>query len=223
MKLVRLFSLAAASFALASFTTACGWFQDDSEEQISRFYQPDDGITRRGADGAGDGAGAGKSVLDDETSPFDVTGLKEDDGGAVDPWGRNPGGAAGQGGEMYADFGTRIPGVNFEPVYFLFDQNMILKTQEDKLIRVADYLKSNPAAGVVIEGNCDERGTTEYNRALGEKRAIAAKTFLMERGIAENRIKTISYGEERPAQSGTGEDIFRLNRRDELIPVTMKK
>ena len=76
---------------------------------------------------------------------------------------------------------------------------------------------------MVIEGNCDERGTTEYNRALGEKRAIAAKTFLMDRGIAESRIKTVSYGEERPAQAGTGEDIFRLNRRDEFIPVTMKK
>jgi len=218
MKLVKLFSLAAASFALASFTTACSWFQDDSEEQISRFYQPDDGITSRNA--AGNGAGG--SALDND-SPFDTTGLVEDDRGGVGSWGENPAGAGGQGGEMYADFGTRIPGVDFEPVYFLFDQNMILKTQEDKLVRVADYLKSNPSAGVVIEGNCDERGTTEYNRALGEKRAIAAKTFLMDRGISESRIKTISYGEERPAQTGTGEEIFRLNRRDELIPVTMKK
>ena len=213
MKIAKLFSLAAVSFALASFTAACGWFQDDSEEHISRFYQPDDGITRDAKDG-------GKKTGEGSENPFDQAGLDESDG--VGCWGANPAGGEGDG-EMYADFGTRIQGVTFEPVYFLFDQNMILKTQEDKLIKVADYLKSNAAAGVVIEGNCDERGTTEYNRALGEKRAIAAKTFLMDQGIAENRIKTISYGEERPAETGTGEDVFRLNRRDEFIPVTMKK
>lgn len=217
MKLAKLFSLAAASVALASFTTACGWFQDDSEE-ISRFYQPDDGITSRNAARNG----TGKADIDSDAS-FDTVNLDEKDGSAVDAWGKDPAGLAGEGGEMYADFGTRIPGVTFEPVYFLFDQNMILKTQEDKLVKVADYLKSNAAAGVVIEGNCDERGTTEYNRALGEKRAIAAKTFLMDQGIAEGRIKTVSYGEERPAQTGNGEEIFRLNRRDEFIPVTMKK
>ena len=120
MKLVKLFSLAAASFALASFTTACSWFQDDSEEQISRFYQPDDGITSRNA--AGNGAGG--SALDND-SPCDTTGLVEDDRGGVGSWGENPAGAGGQGGEMYADFGTRIPGVDFEPVYFLFDQNPV--------------------------------------------------------------------------------------------------
>jgi len=214
MKLVKLFSLAVVSVAVASFTAACGWFQDDSEEQISRYYQPDDGITSLNAS-----RNDGKSVLDVDT-PFDETRLREED--KVDSWGERPAGA-GEDGELYADFGTRIQGVTFEPVYFLFDQNMILKTQEDKLIKVAEYLRSNAAAGVVIEGNCDERGTTEYNRALGEKRAIAAKTFLMDQGIAESRIKTVSYGEERPAQSGTGEDVFRLNRRDEFIPVTMKK
>ena len=218
MKIVKLFSLVAVSFAVASFSAACGWFQDDSEEQISRFYQPDDGIASRDARNGGKGSG-----LDNGTdSPFAQNNLGEGEGAGE--WGTDPAGGNGAGdGELYADFGTRISGVEFEPVYFLFDQNMILKTQEDKLLKVADYLKSNAAAGVVIEGNCDERGTTEYNRALGEKRAIAAKTFLMDQGIAESRIKTVSYGEERPAQTGTGEDIFRLNRRDEFIPVTMKK
>ena len=210
MKIVKLFSLAAVSVAVASFTAACRWFDDDSEEHISRFYQPDDGITRNPTGG---GNGGGGSNL-----PSFVVDGRED---VVDDWSSNPAGTGD--GEMYADFGTRIPGVSFEPVYFLFDQNMILRTQEDKLIQVADYLKSNAAAGVVIEGNCDERGSTEYNRALGEKRAIAAKTFLMDQGIAENRIKTISYGEERPAENGTGEDVFRLNRRDEFVPVIMKK
>ena len=213
MKIAKLFSLAAVSFALASATTACSWFQDDSEEHISRFYQPDDGITRDAKDG-------GKKIGDGSEDLFGQANIDEGEGAG--DWSTNPAGGEGDG-EMYADFGTRIQGVTFEPVYFLFDQNMILKTQEDKLIKVADYLKSNAAAGVVIEGNCDERGTTEYNRALGEKRAIAAKTFLMDQGIAENRIKTISYGEERPAETGTGEDVFRLNRRDEFIPVTMKK
>lgn len=213
MKIAKIFSLAAASFALASFTAACGWFQDDSEEHISRFYQPDDGITR-------DAEKDAKIAREDSEDPFNLTGIKEEDG-PDSSWSDKV--AGGDDGELYADFGTRIQGVTFEPVYFLFDQNMILKTQEDKLIKVADYLKSNAAAGVVVEGNCDERGTTEYNRALGEKRAIAAKTFLMDQGIAESRIKTISYGEERPAETGTGEDVFRLNRRDEFIPVTMKK
>ena len=101
MKIARLFSLAAVSFALASATTACSWFQDDSEEHISRFYQPDDGITRDAKDG-------GKKTGEGSENPFDRAGLDESDGAG--DWDTNPAGGEGDG-EMYADFGTRIQGV----------------------------------------------------------------------------------------------------------------
>ena len=216
MKIAKALPCLLLACAAASFTAACGWFEDDSEEKISQFYQPDDGITKRDPSAAGK---SGMGVNGNADSPFAGTDLDEGEGTAT-PWSDTLDDADG---EMYADFGTRIRGVEFEPVYFLFDQNMILQTQQDKLLKVADYLKGNPAAGVVIEGNCDERGTTEYNRVLGEKRAIAAKMFLMDQGIQEFRIKTISYGEERPAATGSGEEVFKLNRRDDFVPVLMKK
>ena len=75
----------------------------------------------------------------------------------------------------------------------------------------------------MVEGYCDERGTEEYNRALGERRAVAASDMLIDiYGIEANRVKTVSYGEEGPAVSGTGESVWSKNRRDEFIPVYLK-
>jgi peptidoglycan-associated lipoprotein len=85
----------------------------------------------------------------------------------------------------------------------------------------AGFLKDNPNVRTRIEGNCDERGTNEYNLALGERRAESAKNFLLSLGISPDRIETISYGEERPLAAGHNEDSWAQNRRDDFV--IMKK
>ena len=77
----------------------------------------------------------------------------------------------------------------------------------------AEWLINNSDVAVTIEGHCDERGTNEYNLALGERRAASAKTFLMDLGIAGSRLNTISYGEERPVDPGHNEEAWAKNRR----------
>jgi peptidoglycan-associated lipoprotein len=80
-------------------------------------------------------------------------------------------------------------------------------------MRQAAFLNANPALTVTIEGHCDERGTREYNLALGERRATAARDFLLAQGVDSARIRTISYGKERPAMAGSTESAWSKNRR----------
>lgn len=120
-------------------------------------------------------------------------------------------------------FGPKIDGVDFKPVYFQYDQNSIVAAEEAKVTEVAQYLLDHPEAGVVIEGYCDERGTDEYNRALGERRAQAALFILLDYGIDQSRIKTNSYGEERPANPGHDESAWSANRRDEFVACYLKQ
>lgn len=105
----------------------------------------------------------------------------------------------------------------FFPIYFDFDQATIRSDQFTTLEHNADFLKSNPSARVVIEGNCDERGTNEYNLALGERRALSAKAYLVEVGIEEHRIRTVSFGEERPLFLEQDEFAWAQNRRDDFV------
>lgn len=104
-----------------------------------------------------------------------------------------------------------------KPIYFAYDQATIKSDQLPSMEHNGNYLKNNPATKVLIEGNTDARGTNEYNLALGERRARAAKNYLREFGIEENRIRTVSYGEERPLFNGTSEDDYAHNRRDDFI------
>jgi len=107
--------------------------------------------------------------------------------------------------------------VEMLPVYFDFDQASIRDDQAARLEHDADYLKNNPTRNLVIEGNSDERGTNEYNLALGERRALNAKNYLIELGIEANRIRTVSYGEERPLFEGHSEFDWSQNRRDDFV------
>ena len=75
--------------------------------------------------------------------------------------------------------------------------------------------------GLIIEGHCDERGSAEFNRALGERRALSVKDYLISTGVPASRLKTISFGEERPVASGAGAEVLSQNRRAELIPANM--
>jgi len=106
--------------------------------------------------------------------------------------------------------------VQFQPVYFDFDQSNIRQDMIQNMVANAEYMKSS-SESVVIEGNTDERGTNEYNLALGERRAISAKRYLVDLGIDSARIRTVSYGEERPLFEGQDEDSYQYNRRDDFV------
>ena len=98
-------------------------------------------------------------------------------------------------------------------VHFGFDSYELNLLSKEVLRRQAVFLADNPSVRITIEGHCDERGTREYNLALGESRAAAARDFLVAQGVNPNRIKTISYGKERPAAIGSTENAWKQNRR----------
>ncbi len=103
-----------------------------------------------------------------------------------------------------------------EKIYFDFDSSALSDQARKTLTSNADYLRKSAAAKLRIEGNCDERGSAEYNIALGEKRAEAAKNYLVTMGIPADRLATISYGKEKPADPGHDESAWAKNRRDDF-------
>ena len=101
-------------------------------------------------------------------------------------------------------------------LYFGYDTDRVKSSELDKIADAAAIIKSRPDLVLVIEGHCDERGTEEYNRALGERRAIAVENKMRENGVDLASIRTVSYGEDKPAASGSGESVWSQNRRAEL-------
>jgi peptidoglycan-associated lipoprotein len=97
-----------------------------------------------------------------------------------------------------------------------YDKSDIREVDKPKLQAIADFMKAYPKAKVQIEGHCDERGTVEYNLALGERRAHAAQAYLVGLGTAESSLSTISYGKERPKAQGHDEESWLINRRCEF-------
>lgn len=104
-------------------------------------------------------------------------------------------------------------------VYFDYDRSEIRADQRATLQANAAFLRDNPTVRILVEGHADERGTREYNLALGDRRAQAARDYLMSLGIDAGRIETISYGEEQPVSTGEGESVWSLNRRAEFVAV----
>ena len=98
-------------------------------------------------------------------------------------------------------------------IYFEFDKSTLTPMAQDTLMRHAAWLRENADVTVTIEGHADERGTNEYNLALGDRRADSAKAFLVDLDIASSRLTTISYGEERPLINGQSEKAWAKNRR----------
>lgn len=141
----------------------------------------------------------------DDSNPFGQTG---NDSGMMLP--------ADQQSDEYKRMHGRSS-VNLSPVYFDFDQAGVRPAMMEILISNANYLKTIPGKTVVIEGNSDDRGTNEYNLALGERRAINSLQYLINLGIAADRMRTLSYGEERPLFFNQDEDAYSMNRRVDFV------
>lgn len=104
-----------------------------------------------------------------------------------------------------------------EDVYFYFDSAALTPAAQELLKKDAAILQKYSDVSITLEGNCDERGTNEYNLALGERRAESVKNFLIDLGIAASRLKTVSYGEEKPVDPGHNEEAWAKNRRTHLV------
>jgi peptidoglycan-associated lipoprotein len=114
--------------------------------------------------------------------------------------------------------GSEVPPVILKDIYFDFDKYMLNADATETLKQNSLWFKANPAGKVVIEGNCDERGTIEYNLALGQKRADSAKNYLMSLGIDAKKLDTVSYGKEKPVDGAHSEPAWAKNRRDHFVP-----
>ena len=114
-----------------------------------------------------------------------------------------------KGGMSYLDKDMTVPA----KIYFNYDQYLITDMAQNTLDLQIAWLEENPAKYILVEGHCDERGTREYNLALGERRANAVIEYLSSMGIADGRLSTVSYGKERPDVDGSYDDAWQKNRR----------
>lgn len=104
-----------------------------------------------------------------------------------------------------------------DTVYFDYDRANLKASEDEKVKRVAEFLKGNPLHDLAVEGHCDERGTEEYNRALGERRALSVRETLVNLGVSGSRVTTTSFGEDQPADAGHDDGAWAKNRRAEFI------
>ncbi len=138
-----------------------------------------------------------------------------------------PGFTTEGGGAALGDAGATAPATagdagttssaDMQKALFPYDSYKLTSAARAAIQANADWLKANPSASVQVEGHCDERGTTEYNLALGERRANAAMEYLVKLGVEKSRLSTISYGEERPSVQGGDEAAWSQNRRAEFV------
>ena len=200
---------------LACAVTGCKYDDDASvpdDEDIAKSTDintdgdalPTDGVTDGKdvptADGTG-GAGAGANA---NAAGADMSGIQDENG--------TP--ATGLPFDQDPNF-VRCTDVAFEPVYFGFDASNLQQSEMAKIEAVAAHLKKTGRV-VIVEGNCDERGSNEYNLSLGEIRAIAIRDYLVTLGVDPTKIQTKSYGEEKPAVVGHEEGAWSKNRRGEF-------
>ena len=130
--------------------------------------------------------------------------------------GGDTGSITGASEGKFEDLYTRCTDVEFAPVYFDLDSTVIKQSELAKIDAVVQHLTEKTDRVVVVEGNCDERGSSEYNMSLGENRAIIVRNYLVQRGITADRIQTRSYGSEKPAVEGHDESAWSKNRRGEF-------
>jgi peptidoglycan-associated lipoprotein len=105
----------------------------------------------------------------------------------------------------------------FQDILFDFDKSLIRDDAKPVMASVSDYLKKNKGTKLLIEGHCDERGTSEYNMALGDRRAESARKYLVSLGVSAGALSTVSFGKEKPLDPGHNEDAWAKNRRAHFV------
>jgi peptidoglycan-associated lipoprotein len=167
------------------------------------------------------GSRAGKAP---EMPPGSAIATGEAPGATPGPGATSPtdtsGGIPSNSPDRFKDWLEDAQALKAETVYFDFDSSVIKASEKPKAAAVADYLKANKGKAVRVVGNCDERGTEEYNRALGERRALALREELVRLGISPDFLDTISYGKDKPVAQGHDESAWKQNRRDDFIVLT---
>jgi len=148
---------------------------------------------------------------DDESAGANGSGSSS---GGFDSGGGSMGGGGGMDSQDQLSTGAQV--AELEAVYFDFDRSLVRDDQKPKLHSNAQAIGGGTWSTVVIEGHCDERGSEEYNLALGERRANAAKQYLVDSGVQAARLDTVSFGESKPAVQGHDESAWRWNRRAEF-------
>lgn len=169
--------------------------------------------------------GEGVAIEDRQPSEFSTeSGDGQDDGVLIGGVGDNGGVTGAETGGVSSGGAYDIEELNNPDsplaervIYFALDSNVIANEYTAMIEAHAQFLAENPNIDVILEGHTDERGTREYNLALGERRAKSVRDFLLLQGASSSQIETISYGEERPAQIGQGESYWGQNRRVEIL------
>ncbi len=186
----RLLTICAATFLLAACETA----STDSNEVVGS------------SSGSSSGSGAAASASSNTSSDAGgTTSAGTTSAGTTSAGGASSIGSIRTPDELLAKVGSTV--------YFDYDQSSLTSEAQATLDRQAAFLKASPSFRLIIEGHCDERGTREYNLALGDRRASAVRDYLVAKGINASRLSTISYGKERPSVGGSNETSYSLNRR----------
>jgi peptidoglycan-associated lipoprotein len=167
------------------------------------------GVVDASASGYADGSGISSA----EMQAIDSQGYGQADGYAGD---QNYG-AGGTGAPNSPEFSDPLNPLSKRVIYFMYDSSQIQPDFEPVIIAHASYLLANVGQRMVLEGNADERGSREYNIALGEQRANAIARLLKMQGVSPTQLEIVSYGEEKPAVEGFDEAAWQLNRRVELV------
>jgi len=186
----RLLTICAATFLLAACETA----STDSNEVVGS------------SSGSSSGSGAAASASSNTSSDAGgTTSAETTSAGTTSAGGASSIGSIRTPDELLAKVGSTV--------YFDYDQSSLTSEAQATLDRQAAFLKASPSFRLIIEGHCDERGTREYNLALGDRRASAVRDYLVAKGINASRLSTISYGKERPSVGGSNDTSYALNRR----------
>ena len=154
-----------------------------------------------------------KTVKTSDTSSTTSSAAKEEKAEPIKQLGSLMQGDVYIGTDTVGELASGVP----DRVFFATNESILTTMSRETLRKQATWLRQNPGVTVVVEGHADERGTREYNLALGERRANAAKDYLMTYGISENRISVISYGKERPVDSGSNPLSWSKNRRSVTV------
>jgi peptidoglycan-associated lipoprotein len=183
--------------------------------------QSTQGMAKGGADSSRSGVG---SYPDTSVQPsggglrgLDKNPSEERVGGGTMLAKVDPSGSAGRQMDEISAEQAASAAAGLRDVFFGYDSWTISEDGRQALTRDAEWMKSNPSSLVKVEGHCDERGTSAYNLVLGEKRAKAARNYLVELGVGANRLSVVSYGKERPSCNEHAESCYQQNRRGHLV------